>query len=349
MLKYSTLLRFGLLCPITILAGCADEEIRHYKAARLEQPKPAAKARMPMGEQRLLAAIIPHDDRTWFFKLVGPAATIGKLADPFEQFVRSIRFEAGKDIDWTLPEGWERHPGSASRYATIHIDADDQHFDLTVVPLGRDGGSLLENVNRWRGQMGLNPAGDADLAQITRELKLDGMDVTLVDMSATGATMPPDHLPVSPTAVRPPSGKAPLKYSVPEGWKEVPSQKAFRVASFDVEANGKRADVSVSPLSGPAGGLLANVNRWRTEQLGLPEVNDEQLRESLQRIEVAGSEANYVHLVGPDSAVENRQAILGVILERGGQTWFFKMTGPADLVAQQRAAFETFVRSVQFE
>jgi hypothetical protein len=331
-----------------MLAGCGEDEIRHYKAARLEQPKPAARTRAPMGEQRLLAAIIPHADRTWFCKLVGPAATINNLAEPFEQFVRSIRFEEGKEISWTLPDGWDQHPGSASRYATIHIDSDDQHLDLTVVPLGREAGSLLDNVNRWRNQLGMNPVGESDLAQLTRDLKLDGMDVTIVDMSVAGPAMPPGHHPVGPTASRSPSGPAPLKYAVPEGWKEVPSQSAFRVASFEVEADGKRADVSVSPLSGAAGGALANVNRWR-DQIGLPPIDGAKLRDDVREIEVASAPANLIELVGPESAGEKRQSILGVILERGAQTWFFKMTGPADLVAKQRSAFEEFVRSVRFE
>ena len=333
---------------IAMIAGCGEDEIRHYKAARLEQPKPAAKARTPIGEQRLLAAVIPHADRTWFFKLVGPVTTINKLAEPFEQFIRSIRFEVGKEIAWTLPEGWEQHAGSASRYATIHIDADDQHLDLTVVPLGREAGSLLDNVNRWRGQLGMSPVGESDLSQLTRDLNLDGVDVTIVDMSVAGKSMPPGHPPVGPTASQSPSDRAPLKYPVPEGWKEVPSQSAFRVASFEVEADGKRADVSVSPLSGAAGGALANVNRWR-DQIGLPPIDGEKLRDELREIEVAGGSASLIELVGPESAGENRQSILGVMRERGGQTWFFKMTGAADLVARQRAAFEEFVRSIRFE
>ena len=348
MLKNSTLLRFVPICAIAVLVGCGEDEIRHYKAARLEQPKPAAKARVPMGEQRLLAAIIPHGERTWFFKLVGPVATINKLAESFDQFIRSIRFEEGKEISWTLPDGWEQQPGSASRYATIHIDADDQHLDLTVVPLGREAGSLLDNVNRWRNQLGITPVGESDLAQLTRNVNLDLVDVTFVDMKVAGTSMPPGHPPVSPTASQSPGDPAPLKYTTPEGWKEVPSQSAFRVASFEVEADGKRADVSVSPLSGAAGGPLANVNRWR-DQIGLPPTDGAKLRDELREIEVAGGPANLIELVGPQSAGEKRQSILGVMLERGGQTWFFKMTGPAELVAKQRSAFEEFVRSIRFE
>ena len=41
--------------------------------------------------------------------------------------------------------------------------------------------------------------------------------------------------------------------------------------------------------------------------------------------------------------------ILGVVVLRRGQTWFFKMTGPADLVEKQKPAFEAFLKSVRFD
>jgi hypothetical protein len=36
-------------------------------------------------------------------------------------------------------------------------------------------------------------------------------------------------------------------------------------------------------------------------------------------------------------------------LLHGGQSWFVKLTGPADLVGQQQSAFEAFVKSLRFE
>ena len=41
--------------------------------------------------------------------------------------------------------------------------------------------------------------------------------------------------------------------------------------------------------------------------------------------------------------------MLVVIAPHGGRTWFFKMTGPADLAAKKKPAFEAFVKSVRFD
>ena len=62
-----------------------------------------------------------------------------------------------------------------------------------------------------------------------------------------------------------------------------------------------------------------------------------------REIDVAGQEAHYIDLPGPN------QHILGVIAERGGRTWFYKVTGTDPLVAKQKGAFEAFVRSIRFD
>ncbi len=101
------------------------------------------------------------------------------------------------------------------------------------------------------------------------------------------------------------------------------------------------------PLPGAAQGLLANVNRWR-EQLKLKPVTEEELHKEVKVIQVAGESAASVDLLGPESEGPQRQRILGVVLPRGKRTWFFKMTGPAELVEKQKPAFEAFIKSVQF-
>ena len=102
------------------------------------------------------------------------------------------------------------------------------------------------------------------------------------------------------------------------------------------------AEVTITP----AGGNLAdNVNRWRG-QVGLNPVSEEQIRQDLRSIDVDGSTGQYVDLTGPESAGGLR--ILAVRVPHGDTTWFFKMTGPADVVGRHKAAFEAFLGTVRF-
>jgi hypothetical protein len=325
------------------LAGCHRDEITSYRAARIEKP-----AEVEKPHSRFLGAIIPHEDRTWFVKLMGPEDVVKEQAEPFEQFVKSIRFQGQgeKPITWTAPAGWREAAGSkAGRYATFHVGPKDQPLELTVTALGKEGlaGDVLANVNRWRGQLGLKEITQDEIAKETRKVELDGAVATLVDITGADDAKMGQRPPFAGKLPVPPA-QAALVYKSPPGWHELPA-KGFRVAAFLVAEGDQHADVTVIPFPGDVGGLLANVNRWRNE-LGLAKIDSDQLKD-VSHLKVAGADSPYVDLVGPEAG-GRRLRTLAVSVPHAGRTWFFKMHGPADLVGKQKTAFEAFVASVQF-
>lgn len=336
-------------------AGC-QEEIRRYEVLR---PEPVAEAPSPEKTPvRLLVAMVPHADRTWFFKLVGPAETVGKQQQAFDAFVQSVKFttDSARPLEWKTPDGWQADsdtgkPGAMiQRYATFHMGPAEQQAELTVTALGREVGSLLANVNRWRGQIGLKPVEQAELSQVSKPLKVGDDTGTLIDMSgngtlASGGRKPP--VGSAPFANHPPirsaPGAAPVKYTTPAGWKELPAG-GMRVAAFQVTEGPSKAEVTIIPLAGSSGSPLDNVNRWRG-QVGLPPVTAEALASEMKPVTISGGPGYYVDIAGAGSP---SQRILAVIVRREGQTWFVKMMGSSDLVLKQKAAFEAFVRSLEF-
>jgi hypothetical protein len=165
-------------------------------------------------------------------------------------------------------------------------------------------------------------------------------------------TLPPGHPDISsaPTNAAPlasDSVQAPLTWTTPAGWTEV-APTEMRVASFKVAgANGKQADVSIVPLPGMAGTDSANVNRWRG-QVGLPEMTDGELQKAAENVEAGGQPAQLYDLAGQNPASGDATRILGVIQHRDDTAWFYKMTGDADLVEQQKPAFVEFLKSLKF-
>jgi hypothetical protein len=122
----------------------------------------------------------------------------------------------------------------------------------------------------------------------------------------------------------------------------------MRVASFKVAgADGKQADVSIVPLPGMAGTDSANVNRWRG-QVGLPVVTDDELQKGAENIEAGGQPAQLYDIAGKNPAGGGAERILGVIQHRDNMAWFYKMTGDAELVEQQKPAFIEFLKSLDF-
>lgn len=127
--------------------------------------------------------------------------------------------------------------------------------------------------------------------------------------------------------------------TVPDGWRLDAQPKPMSVASLSVSNGSQQASLTITPLGGSQD-LLDNINRWR-RQVGLGPLSglDEQPPAA---IEVAGQPGHLVDVAGAE------RHILGVISTRGGMTWFYKLTGPDPLVAEQKAAFESFIRSIEF-
>jgi len=173
---------------------------------------------------------------------------------------------------------------------------------------------------------------------------VENSDIVTSPPASTAAAMPatmPGELPVPDN-----SGQPKLKYTLPDGWKEKPLTQ-MRVASFEVSQNGKTDDVSVIPLAGMAGGDFANVNRWRG-QVGLPPLAEADLQKLAEKVEVAGQPADLYDVAGTTPGGGDAERIVGVILHRDDMAWFFKMTGDAALVENQKRAFVAFLKSVEF-
>jgi hypothetical protein len=135
----------------------------------------------------------------------------------------------------------------------------------------------------------------------------------------------------------PPRSQAPaVSWSLPGSWKEVPTTQQFRLATFD--AGG--VEVSVTAFPGAAGGVLANVNRWRG-QIGLDPTDDAGLGALLATTREGASEVSLLSMNGKDGKV-----MLGAIIDPGdGQTWFVKATTDAAKAEGLRAEFAAFAKS----
>ena len=131
-----------------------------------------------------------------------------------------------------------------------------------------------------------------------------------------------------------------VRWKTPAGWQEQPAS-SMRVGSFLIKGkDGQSADVSVVPLSGDAGGDLANINRWRG-QIQLPPLTEEDLAAQSRTITSRGRSMRWVDFVGV-------KRVTAVIYKKGDQTWFFKMIGDDATVHEAQPAFRAFLNSLQF-
>lgn len=87
-----------------------------------------------------------------------------------------------KEISYVVPEGWDDLPASGMRRASLTVGIGDKKAEITVIPLGGQAGDWLSNVDRWRGQIGLGPTTEDDLAKETKTVDVGGIPSKYVEL-----------------------------------------------------------------------------------------------------------------------------------------------------------------------
>ena len=183
---------------LTALAGCEPaEQVTRYTAPKEPVDTDLISDQPEEGEPRvrILGAIAPAGKDDWYFFKIGPTKpkAVERHADAFDAFIRSLKFPPDGPPVWTVPAGW-REVGTQSRdrIATFRMKKSETPVELAVT---RFGGSLLDNINRWREQQaGAAPITEAEIETKCRVLTVDGRRVVVVDVSGPGGKggmMPP--------------------------------------------------------------------------------------------------------------------------------------------------------------
>lgn len=142
-----------------------------------------------MGDQpaaegyRLYGAILQTGGNSIFVKMTGPAEALENQRDAFKQFCASldIKTEAPRGgelaaagpapspatppFSWTAPESWRQTPDRPMRLVTFTAGPNGE-AECFVTVLSNTGGGIAANINRWRGQMGLEPLPEMAIAEL---------------------------------------------------------------------------------------------------------------------------------------------------------------------------------------
>jgi hypothetical protein len=158
------------------------------------------------------------DDAVWYFKMTGEAALVEKQKPNFLAFLKSVDFgklpppstmdltklpashpdisgmgavattptaDAGDKPTWNVPADWQAGQLAQFLVARFVVKGDgDSGAAVNVSQLVGDGGGLAPNVNRWRGQLGLSPASDDDIAKLPT-IDASGAKATVVEINGT--------------------------------------------------------------------------------------------------------------------------------------------------------------------
>jgi hypothetical protein len=347
-------------CGVALLlaAGCAREEVRVYQVPkedhtpRLSSAASHATPAEGMSAPALLRWTLPAGweekpatgMRAASFAIPGPD---GKSA---EVIAIPLAGHSGNELE--VVNLWRQSIGLNTVDQTVLssliepvkiASADGRLFDMAAEGQAADKPRIIAAIYPMGGQTwffkmsGPSSLLDQQKPAFTRFLS------TLAFMEGAPAAGAVAQTPV-PAAE---SGGALPDWTVPSHWKAQPP-KTMLLAVWSVEEGPAKAEVTVSAFPGDAGGLLANVNRWR-RQIGLGPVGEDGLGQLTSRVEVGGTQATVVDVTNDQPAVGGTpQRVVVVIVPHAGQSWFYKISGAESVVAREREGFLKFVQTVRY-
>jgi hypothetical protein len=284
-------------------------------------------------------------------------------------------------ITWTVPDGWVKVASDqAMRLATFHPGPGLPEVSLNAFP--GDTGGLLANVNRWRGQLGLPPIEEADLASAAPTETVEGVSISIVDLTgSTGQEMlgavivPGDGQTWFAKATGDPAPIAALKPAFVE------FARSFRMTGQASPPPGP-APTPAEPARGVEGRLAAwkPPEHWRVDAgassivaAGYDAPNAEggaKITATMLRNDGGGPLANINRWRGQlglppvdrldqqpttdlgggnlvvDLAAADGRRMIAAIVASPSETWFFKMTGATAAVEAERPGYDHMVRYV---
>ena len=337
----------GLMMIVALaaaLAGCSREQISVYTAPKDDaasasaqnndqgtptdsatRPSPQVGWKLPQG----WSETGPDSVNLQTFSVRGPDGREARIG------LAELPNLSGKEV--FLVNMWRQQAG------LTQLDDDDALKSIAPTEFGTEKGSYFEVlgtndgrpfeiltafVHRPDGSWFCKISGEPDLVAAQKPVFIDFLKTIKIQDEGTAMADAP-AADSSPTP----------NWTVPSQWQAQPPGE-MQVARFTVpEQNSAKAEVSVSVFPTEAGGTLANINRWRTKFVGLGPVEEKDLPKLLSPLAAAHPGSVLVDMQKDD------KRLIGAIVPRAGNYWFYKLVGEPAAVGPQKDSFIAFARS----
>lgn len=114
------------------------------------------------------------------------AGSAGASADAMAQMANTaVPTASGPGLAWTAPAGWTTGPEKPMRKATLLVPAEagGAGAELAITAFPGSVGSDLDNVNRWRQQLGLAPIAEAELGSAMQHIDVGALHIDVVEIA----------------------------------------------------------------------------------------------------------------------------------------------------------------------
>jgi len=165
MFENSRLFSWIFLLVLALYTGCERESIQYY-----EIPKDSE----AVSDNHLHADHPPHAEED---RMMPPPDSAVSTQHPEEP-------------SWIVPEGWAEGRQSSMRVGSFQVmAAAGASVDISVTVFPGDVGGIHRNINRWRGQIGLQPVDDTGDSVETVTTPNHSFEIVRLESAATRQSM----------------------------------------------------------------------------------------------------------------------------------------------------------------
>ncbi len=162
--------RWLLLTPLLLLlaAGCHRDEVKVYQTAK-DQDQPQTQAAPPQPTDSPTPALPPGHPDISSLPGLAPGAMPGT---------------GSAQLTWKKPDGWAELAPGQMRVGSFKVTGPGgKTADVSIIPLGGIAGGAAANVNRWRGQVGLEPVSADEIKQAAQSVEVAGQPADMYELS----------------------------------------------------------------------------------------------------------------------------------------------------------------------
>ena len=329
------------------------------------------------------------DDQIKVYRLVKPPGesapmekgAIASTNAPVKSTVERVPAPANNGA---VPPNWEPQPLSQMRQASFLVHGNNGALaDISLVSLGAAAGNVLDNVNRWLGQLAESPITADKLPALIQKLHTPSGDVDIIDISGQPENGDPSKDGRIVAAIAPDEGKTSF-YKMRGNadlvgiekpnflkWISAVRSDTGRDQSM-LQADAPTADKPEIKWEVPAGWSPAPASAMRYASFAAPnnkvdisvvtfpgDGGDDlgNINRWRQQLGLPPADANASNIVPLktnettfstiDIAGANTRTV-AAWTRKDGRAWFFELTGPTNGVEKERPNFVKFVQSVRF-
>ena len=103
-----------------------------------------------------------------------------------KEVIPVVNLQKSLKLSWSFPLSWEKTTVNKIRKESYAVPITPEiNGDFSIISFPGEAGGILQNVNRWRGQLGLSNITEADLLEVSKKITHNSLNILFFNMESS--------------------------------------------------------------------------------------------------------------------------------------------------------------------